>query len=103
MTDSSSILIIDTDTISVTNRIYNDINFSAISYNLITKMLVAGDHGGYLMTMHFNTVFGDIEEEGYSYKDKNKISKEKNRLSNTDRKEFSSEIQNIEIDPPLNK
>jgi hypothetical protein len=54
----------------VSNKIFNDINYTSMDFNVFNRMLVVGDFAGYLMTMYFNNHYGDIEEEGISYKKK---------------------------------
>lgn len=91
----------------VSNKIYNDINFTALCYNGSSKMLIVGDFGGYLMTMQFNKIYGDIEEEGISFKKKvEPISlKSKTTLVETYYLEQTHKPPNKKAigDPPLSK
>lgn len=52
----------------VNNRIYNDANFVALAFNQSTTSLIASDFGGFLMSLTFNENYGDLEEEGISFK-----------------------------------
>lgn len=54
----------------INNQIYNDANFVAFTFNQSTNALIASDFGGFLMSLTFNENYGDLEEEGISFKQK---------------------------------
>ena len=67
-----TILIFDCESMKITNRISNDVDYSALCFNEMSETLVVSDHGGFLMAMSFQDKFGDIEEEGISFKENKK-------------------------------
>lgn len=75
---------------AVTNRIYHDANYSFICYNHLGNTIIAADYAGYLITMVFHEGYGDMEEEGVSYKQSKDQQEERNKRA--DRKSQNSRM-----------
>ena len=67
-TSDESLIVLDIDSMTITNRIYHDANYSYICFNPIGNTIIAADYAGYLITMVFHEGYGDMEEEGVAYK-----------------------------------
>ncbi len=44
----------------IINKIYNDIQFKAMCYNIRSKFLFLSDFGSYIIRLTFNSDYGDI-------------------------------------------
>ena len=61
VTNLRSLVIVDAIKMKLMNHMLNDTNFTAITYSALIGLIILADFGGYLMSLTFNSKFGDIE------------------------------------------